>query len=473
MSRLLPRFRLLSLVFLCLILAPTLLQAQNPKPVKYVFLFIGDGLSIPQRMMAEEYLRKTENRGLHINAMTHQALTTTSAANSFITDSAASGTAIACGEKTNNGRIGVASDGKRKLESVAEVAHKNGRKVGIVTSVTLNHATPASFYAHNESRGNAYDIGLDLVNSNFEYFGGGGIENYKDEKAKNYKGHLYQMAANEKGYFVSRSKEDFAKIKPGLPNMKKVISIGASGALPYAIDTPDEGLRLADFTRQGIGLLDNPKGFFMMVEGGAIDWMCHANDAATTLREIVEFDNAVGVAVEFQKKHPKDTLIVVTGDHETGGLTLGFAGTGYSSYIELLKHQKASVNEIGSRIKAFGKEKPDASFDDVKPLLTKLSGLQFAKDGKREKGGMNLTENEEKELENVFKSLFDNGKLAHGSALARTMVRMINNKAGLAWTSTAHTALPVSTTSQGSGAELFTNTIDNTDIAKRLKTLVK
>lgn len=121
------------------------------KPVKYVFLFIGDGMSIPQRMLTDEFLQRTDKRQLLINRLPNQAVTTTMAADSFITDSAASGTAIACGEKTNVGRIGMDSTGIRRLQSVAELARDNGRKVGIVTSVTLNHATPAAFYGHNAS----------------------------------------------------------------------------------------------------------------------------------------------------------------------------------------------------------------------------------------------------------------------------------------------------------------------------------
>ena len=118
-------------------------QFKNLKPAKYVFLFIGDGMSLPQRMLAEEFSQSTMGKGLTINSMPQQSYSKTSSLTNFITDSAASGTAIACGEKTNNQRLGVAPDGKRKLESVAEVAKKNGRAIGILTSITINHATPA------------------------------------------------------------------------------------------------------------------------------------------------------------------------------------------------------------------------------------------------------------------------------------------------------------------------------------------
>lgn len=443
-------------------------QQDNVKPVKYVFLFIGDGLSIPQRMMTEEFLKKTENRGLLMNKLPYQAITHTSAANAFITDSAASGTAIACGEKTNNGRIGMDASGERKLVSVAEVARDSGRKVGIISSVTLNHATPAAFYGHNTSRGNAYQIGLDLIASKFDYFGGGGIAGHNHKDDKMYKGDIYELA-KEAGYTVSFDRKGFEAIKPG---SGKVISMGAKDALPYAIDMKENNLRLADFTRQGIEMINNPKGFFMMVEGGKIDWMCHANDAATTLREVIDFDEAIQVGYEFYQKHPEETLIVVTGDHETGGLTLGFGGTGYKSYIENLKYQTCSLDVIKSKLRKV----KATTFDDLKPVITEVSGLIFpvVEEGKeRPKGGLNLSASEEKALADKFARYFKEGKFTGENSMAGDLVRLLNNKSAVAWTSGAHTALPVQTTAIGPGGDLFSNMLDNTDIAKRLKMLVR
>ena len=146
-------------------------SAAEIQPVKYVFLFIGDGMSFPQKQMAEQFVQKTESRGLLLNnAFPYRATTSTYAANAFITESGAAATAIATGVRTNNNMISVAPNGD-PLETIAEVAQKSGRKVGIISSVTINHATPAAFYAHNVSRGNMYEIGLDLVASGFDYFG--------------------------------------------------------------------------------------------------------------------------------------------------------------------------------------------------------------------------------------------------------------------------------------------------------------
>lgn len=163
--------KLLKYIFFTAAILMSSLALYAGETVKYVFLFIGDGMSIPQRMTAEEFSRINTGKGLAMNSMPHQALTITRSKNSFITDSAASGTAIACGVKTKNGAIGVGADGSR-LQSIAEVARDSGRKVGILTSVTLNHATPASFYGHNPSRGNYYELGLDMIASGFDFFGG-------------------------------------------------------------------------------------------------------------------------------------------------------------------------------------------------------------------------------------------------------------------------------------------------------------
>ena len=436
------------------------------KPVKYVFLFIGDGMSLPQRMSAEEFSRKLGKENLFINSMPNQAITTTSADNSFITDSAASGTAIACGEKTLNGVIGMAADRKRHLESIAKVAHDSGRKVGIITTVTINHATPSSFYAHNASRGNMYEIALDLVNSNFDYFGGGGVAQHNNTKSKFYKGNIYDLA-EKAGYTVLRGTEAVKNIPA---NAKKVMSFGADQDLPYAIDRKDT-LPLAFFVEQSIKFLDNEKGFFIMAEGGKIDYSGHSNDAGTNIYETIDFDNAVKVAYEFAKKHPDETLIVVTGDHETGGLTLGFAGTGYKSFIENIKYQKCSIGVFNKMVSLLSKDNAKPTFAEAKKIITENFGLLFS-DSKAEEG-LKLTAAEEKSLFDAFNRQFPNGKYVKNYSLARETVRIFNNKCALAWTSGAHTALPVVTTAYGVNGNVFNGMIDNTDIAKILKKFVR
>ncbi|MBR7103957.1 MAG: alkaline phosphatase [Lentisphaeria bacterium] len=441
--------------FLLLFLAAVCVTALYGKNPKYVFLFIGDGMATPQRMVAEEFSRASGRGKLTINTLPSHATTRTGSASSLVTDSAAAATAIACGEKTNNGRIGMDSSGKRKLESVAYVARKKGKKVGIVTSVTINHATPAGFYAARPSRSQYYQIGLDLIASGFDYFGGGGVAKHDDKKSPEYKGNIYQLAADA-GYKVVSTRKELAALKP---SVGKVLARGAAGSLPYSIEKRTDVPTLAEFTAKGIELLDNPKGFFMMVEGGAIDWAGHANEAAANLHEVLAFDDAVRVAAAFAAKHPEETLIIVTGDHETGGMTMGFAGTGYAMYVDRLLHQKCSVNTFAQKVKN-ERKKGAFSWEKAQEMLTADFGFKFSGDIKKDP--MVLTAREIKSLEKAFKE----NKLP---AAARIVM---SGKAGIGWTSGSHTALPVLTTSSGPGSEKFTGLIENTDIAKILKTLL-
>ena len=420
---------------------------------KYIFLFIGDGMSIPQRMMAEEFNMRLNGEGLSINSFPYQVMTTTRSTNSFITDSAASGTAIACGEKTENGTIGMDSSKTRNLVSTAEVARDAGKKVGIITSVTINHATPAAFYGHNPSRGNGYELGLDLIKSNFDFFGGGGVSEHGDGDTD-----IYDLAA-QAGYTVLHDPQDLLKLKPGCG---KVLAVQKDGALPYAIDDPD-GFRIADYLRKAVELLeDDPDGFFIMTEGGKIDWMCHANDAGTTMREVIDMDKAVKVAEEFAAQHPDETLIVVTGDHETGGLTLGFADTGYNSYIERLQYQKCSQDEFSGKLREVAND-----YEGVKSTITEWFGLKF--DGEDD-DPMQLTDAEKNEIRDAYDRSGEDHKEI--SRVTHTVVKIFDNKAGLGWTSGAHTALPVNTSAKGVGADLFKGMIDNTDVSKKLKSLI-
>ena len=440
-------------LILLLLLSIFALYGKNPK---YVFLFIGDGMATPQRMVADEFSRKIGKGQLAINTLPFHATTRTNSGSSLVTDSAAAATAIACGEKTRNGRIGMDFEGKRKLESVAYVAQKNGKKVGIVTSVTINHATPSGFYGTRPSRSQYYELGLDLINSKFDYFGGGGIAKCDDKKSPLYKGNIYTLAAKE-GYKVVKTRQELMALKPG---SGKVLASGSDAALPYAIDKVKDVATLAEFTAKGIELLDNPKGFFMMVEGGAIDWCGHANEAAGNLFEVLAFDDAVRVALKFAEKHPEDTLIVVTGDHETGGMTMGFAGTGYAVYMDRLANQKCSLGEFAKKVKAAKKANPKFAFENAQKMLTDNFGFKFS--GNKKQNPMVLTAQEIKSL----KEAFDKDRL-HSAARI-----IMNTKAGIGWTSGSHTALPVLTTAKGVKGELFTGFIDNTDIAKKLKSVL-
>ena len=440
---------------------------------KYVFLFVGDGMGLPQRAAAVEYLQAP----LVVDSFPAQGLTTTRAADRFITGSAAAATALASGIKTNIGVVGMDSSLK-PVATIAEKAKKKGMKVGIVSSVSIDHATPAAFYAHVPKRGNYYDIDLTLATSDFDYFGGGGLKDpaNKRKNGTKFAGDALEIA-RQNGFTITTDRENFASLAPGAG---KVLAINTwlqdSGATPYDMDTSASDISLAEFTAKGIELLDNPNGFFMMVEGGKIDWACHANDAAAAIKDTIAFDKAIAKAVDFYKEHPEETIIVVTGDHECGGMTLGFAGTKYATSFEILHNQKISFQKFKDEVVKKFREQKDQSFSAIQPEITKYFGLKF--EGPQD-DPMTLKPHEMIRLEEAFgRTVAGNSKkdksasnyLLYGNydPLSVTITHILNQKAGIGWTTYKHTGVPVSTAAIGVGAETFQGMYKNTDIGLKL-----
>lgn len=474
------------LLFVCvLLIAAVPAQAKGKKvrvykgkPAKYVFFFIGDGMALPQKGAAEAYAGKK----LLMDTFPAQGMTTTYAADRFITGSAASATALASGQKTNIGMLGMAPNQKH-VKSIAEIAKEEGMKVGIVSSVSIDHATPAAFYSHVPTRGQYYDIDVALAESNFDFFAGGGLKDPSNKKknSKNFKGNALDLA-KKNGFKVVSDKENFMSLKP---SDGKVLAWNAwlqdSKALPYAMDMTEKDITLPEFTEKAIEMLDNPKGFFLMVEGGKIDWACHANDAAAFIHNTISFDQSIGKAVEFAKKHPEETLIVVTGDHECGGLTLGFAGTKYASHFDALNNQDVSFQKFSDEVVKLWKEEhgENASFEDFQPTITHFFGLEFEGDAKKDpkvvkdyqlamlKDAYSRTmkgeEIKDPELYNLYGGY---------DPLTVTITHILNNNAGIGWTSFKHTGVPVATSAMGVGATSFNGYYDNVDIAYKIMSVM-
>ncbi|MGN1083577.1 MAG: alkaline phosphatase, partial [Lachnospiraceae bacterium] len=356
------------------------------KTPKYVFMFIGDGMSYPQIQSTADYLGALtdedyfmaqpsldDNKGAildgpqYLNFMNFAAAGSaiTYDSNSFAPDSASTATSLSTGKKTYSGTINMDETGTTAYETITEKVHKQlGMKVGIISSVNLNHATPAAYYAHQASRNSYYEIGVELVKSGFEYFAGGGLKKVTGYDAENPEKNLYEMAS-ENGYKVVMTQAEAEQVSAA--DGKVIIideNLADSAAMAYELDRTADMWSLADYVAKGIEVLDNDKGFFMMCEGGKIDWACHANDAASTISDTVALANAVQVAVDFAKNHAEETLIIVTGDHETGGLTIGFAGTDYDTYLTLLQSQKISFAKYDSDYVAAYKANK-TSFEDV------------------------------------------------------------------------------------------------------------
>ena len=466
---------------------------------KYVFLFIGDGMSYPQIQSTADYLGAQDdedyfmaqpslddNQGAildgpqYLNFMNFPVAgsAVTYDSNSFAPDSASTATSIATGYKTYSGSINVSEDASVKYETIAEKVHAQlGMKVGVISSVNLNHATPAAFYAHQASRNDYYEIGEELIASGFEYFAGGGLKkvtgNDKD------KPNLYDLA-KEAGYKVTFTQAEAEAVTAA---DGKVILIDEhladSDAMAYEIDRTDDMWALADYVKKGIEVLDNENGFFMMCEGGKIDWACHANDAASTIHDTVALADAVQVAVDFAAQHPDETLILVTGDHETGGMTIGFAGTDYDTYLTLLNSQKISFAKYDEDYTANYKEN-GTTFEDALKDIETLFGLKTAGE---EGDKLVLTPYELEQLEIAYnKSVAGTETGADAQLeyvmygtydpLSVTLTHILNNKSGISFTSYSHTGLPVAVLADGVNAEVFDGYYDNTEIYDKLAAML-
>ena len=461
------------------------------KKPKYIFLFIGDGMGAVQIQSARFYKGTVENNGavteaeLSFTAFPTVGSVTTYDSTSFCPDSASTATSIATGNKTESGVINMCPWTRDvPYETIAEKLHKQkGYKVGVVSTVNIDHATPAAFYAHQASRKNYYEIGVELANSGFEYFAGGEFQKRQGSGAV-----LDNHAvAAQAGYRVVTSQAEAAALTAGAGKTLIVAQNLADGkAMNYAMDAAPGEWQLTDYVKKGIELLDNGKGFFLMTESGKIDWACHANDAAASIHDVLEMSNAVQAAVEFYNAHPNETLILVTADHETGGMAIGYKTTNYDTFLQNLTRQKLSYAKFDADyVSRYVAEKTpfEAAMADVKANfgLTLPTDLEAAQAGK-----LLLNDYETQQLRTAYQRTLEAGASSqekmsqldyelYGTYIPFSMAicHTINHKSGLDHTTYAHTGAPVSLYALGVGAEQFQGVYDNTEIYHKLAELTK
>lgn len=437
---------------------------------KYVFLFIGDGMGPNQVKIADAFLKSQapaaggQTLGLTFATFPVRGAATTHPLNGPVTDSAAAGTALATGYKTLNGRLGIDGEG-RWLTSIAELAHAAGYKVGVLSSVKLNHATPAAFYAHRLSRDMYAEISADFAAAGFDFFGGGGLpetESAEGDAMERIYGQGYRVVAN-------RAEFDNLEKKP----IAKTIIFAAgqpAQCLPNVIDGANP-ITLADVTGEAIRELTNPKGFFIMVEGGKIDWAGHGNDGTSNVLETVDMDHAVDQALAFYKQHPDQTLIVVTADHETGGMRLD---KDYAKKAGALAGRRLSGDALTGRIDQYlAKPEAERSFEGLLAVI--YEAVPMFKD--------TLTDDEKADIEEAYKvallpadkrpktirSLFNYGSK---NPLSVVVLALADARGGVHWMSSDHSATPVPVFAIGAGAQRFAGKMDNTDIPRRMMALM-
>jgi alkaline phosphatase len=456
----------------------------SEKAPKYVFMLIGDGMSAVQVNAAQVFngnntVGEISTDNLLFSSFPACGMATTHDSTSFCPDSASTATAMSTGYKTHSGVIGMAVDKTTSVANIAELLKAEGMKIGIISTVTINHATPAAYYAHVASRNDYYGIALQMAASGFDYFAGGEINKPTGDK-KDQKD-AYEIL-EENGYTIARTAEGIAALNSSTGKCYAVApNIQDSGSMTYAIDQQDGDISMADLVAKGIEVLDNENGFFLMAESGKIDWSCHANDAMTTIEEVIDFEAAVQVAFDFAQQHPDETLIIVTGDHETGGMTIGYASTGYDTAFNILNSQKLSFVEFDNMVNAMQEADADLTFDEIMPYITQYFGLKLPS-GNAEADASDplvLTDYEVEKLENGYMQAMlapadreadEEYALLYGTydPLSVSITHIVNNKAGLAWTSYAHTGVPVPVYAYGVGYESFNGYYDNTDVFDKI-----
>lgn len=433
---------------------------------KYIFYFIGDGMGTNQVLATEMYLAELEGRigrkQLLLTQFPYSGQVATFSASNGITDSAAAGTCLATGTKTNNGTLGL-SPQKDTLRTIAEILQQQGYGIGIMTTVAIDHATPAAFYAKVPDRHQYYEIGTQLAYTNFDFFGGAGFHQpvkQHDKKAPN----LYDLCEEQgytfaHGYADAQNKMNANKLiltqtTDGIDRTKQ------AGSLPYAIDRQEDALTLRQIVSTAIPYLSQKHDrFFMMVEGGMIDYACHGQDGATAIGETLDTDAALEEAYRFYLDHPDETLIIVTADHETGGLAMGNGG--YVLNLQTLQNQHCSAWILSDLLSALFKDNTP-TWDEVKNLLAKQLGFYTS---------VELTTEEDTLLHNLYNRAIahKNGKVKTlyktMDELGNTAIALLNKKAHLGWTSYDHTGHAVPVFAVGIGAERFTGWHDNTEIA--------
>jgi alkaline phosphatase len=464
MLKIIHRFQVVLFVFAFLVINVSLM-ADSPdennalykgKGAKYIFLFIGDGMGPLHLEVAERALKTEKQQKLWINTLPVKGRIDTPSYGGKITDSAAAATALACGVKTRNGVLGLDEKGN-PVRSIAEKAKKMDWKVGIISCVQLNHATPAGFYAHRQKRSMYDEIIDDLGNSGFDYFGGGSFIIKGDQRK------LYAYL-NEKKYNMISSPKEFPELDPA----KKYI---VHSEMPYVLDRDkNSGFTLADFVRLGLKhvFVDEGKsnGFFIMVEGGRIDWASHANDTGAMVHEVKAFDETVKVALDFYKKHSDSTTIIVTADHETGNLTANFQQTKKNWNASRLLAQKHSYGVINNKLREYKKQ--NMSFDQMVSLIKEDYGIK------------SFSKPEMKKLREAWEVFNGNQKsnrkikLLYGSynPFAMCLQHIFSKRCGIEWKNFSHSVREVPVCAIGVGAEIFEGFYENNQIAKKVESLM-
>ncbi len=429
---------------------------------KYIFYLIGDGMGMAHAMAAEAYNRTVAHNDSHLRMMQFPVASqcTTHSASSPVTDSAAAGTALATATKTRNGMLGMNPD-TIAVTSIATQLQQSGYGIGIVTTEDADDATPGAFYAHVPNRSMTYEICCQGAECGFDFIAGRNLRGLK----RNGKPTDLPDVFARNGVEVVRGLGALKESKS-----RKVVlldSIPFPDVWYYTIDSVP-GLTLAAMTGACMDHLkkNGHDKWFMMIEGGNIDHAGHANDGGTIIKEVLNFDDVVTMTYNFYLQHPDETLIIVTADHETGGMGLGNNSLGYNLQLQHYDRQKVSKERFTVYCREIINSGRNYSWQQMVQYLT--DNLGFWK-------YVPVNDNDTAELERIYDKAITHNEGTDTHTLYKTfdqftetVYHILDKATGINWTSHAHTGGLVPVYAIGVGAEKFTGFNDNIDIPTKI-----
>ncbi|MGM9804571.1 MAG: alkaline phosphatase [Muribaculaceae bacterium] len=452
--------------FLTLMCCVAIALAMAAKQPKFIFYFIGDGMGLSPVLCTETYNRTVCQNANPLLMLQFPVVSyaTSYSASSTITDSAAAGTALSTGHKTNNSSLGVDTQ-NQPVTSVAKELHDLGYGVAIATSVDPDDATPGAFYAHVPKRYMFYEIAQDMARSGYDMFAGARLRGKAPEGGKDVKTLLA-----EAGYTVVNGPEGYKANK----DKRRLVLLNTTEELDhigYAIDSVSTNLTLPFITQACLEhqLKVSPKQFFIMVEGGLIDHSLHANDAATSVKETINFNQAIQVAYDFYLQHPDETLIVVTADHNTGGMAAAVNGGPSTHAMRNFDYQRVSIEQMQADCRKMLDGDNQPTWEDMKQYLTSKFGLY---------GAIEVNQKLDDELQEAFNNTF----VARNTADKKTLYASFNQfvgktfnvldrLTGIGWTTYGHSGDFVPVFAIGVGSEVFQGFQDNIDIPNKIRSL--
>lgn len=457
-------------------LAPAFLQsaAAQAAEVKNVIYMVADGMSPSVHPLAQEFSllvrgRSTVWHDLLAKPETVRGLFDMAALNSMVTDSSSASSSWSTGSRIFNAQVNVLPDGT-KLTPIAHLVRDKGKRVGLVTTCTCTHATPAGFAAVEKKRDNEEGIG-DQYRAVCDIVLGGGLKFFDPKLRKDKKDALAEFRAD--GFSVCLNKQELVA---AAPTARKILGLFAESHLPFTVDRNEsEELKakvptLAEMSAIAIDFLDksSPNGFLLQLEGGRVDHGAHNNDAPAMLWDQLAFDDAVQVALDYAQRKG-DTLVILCTDHGNSNPGLFGVGTEYADSNKAFARLAGIKGSYVTLAKQFGQDlehkvKPGETIRipdprDVSDLVKQLSGISLSQpeawaicEGLARIGPVNINKQFEK--------------------LAGILGQVFSNHTGIGWIGTTHTSDYVITTAVGPGASQFAGLVRNTDVFHKLTRLM-